>query len=193
MPTLRHSAELQKIFSFSSAVKSLGNGGIPVTHDRSDFFGRRHPRPRTENPRRPILFVCLFLFPFFLLCHRLLFCLSPKTKRIKWERREDLPVLGAPFCLSIHQVREKHNAIWLFVVAINVVVAPPVSFNSFSSPFFSFFFFGLSRLYFGGRVKETGQIDVFVAGAIESHDDDWLLISSAFRPTLANFPISCNL
>ncbi len=65
----------------------------------------------------------------------------------------------APFCLSIHQVREKHNAIWLFVVAINVVVAPPVSFNTFSSPFFSVFFFGLSRLYFGGRViKETGRL-----------------------------------
>lgn len=59
--------------------------------------------------------------------------------------------------------------------------------------FLLLFFFGLSRLHFGGRVKETGQVDVFVAGAIESHDgDDWLLIYSAFRPTLANFPISCN-
>jgi hypothetical protein len=120
--------------------------------------------------------------------------LSPKTKRIKWERREDLPVLGAPFCLSIHQVREKHNAIWLFVVAINVVVAPPVSFNSFSSPFFLLFFFALSRLHFGGRVmKETGRLTFLLREQSNHTTTTAVLISSAFRPTLANFPISCNL
>ena len=135
-----------------------------------------------ENPFPlpfPCLSVCSFLFPTLSSSR---FCLSPRTKRIKWERRAHPPVLGS-FWSSIDQGRETHNAILLFVVAINVV-APPVSFNSF-------FLSLLVEASLWWSCERDWQVDVFLAGAIESRDGVWLLIFSfSGRPsTISRFLI----
>ncbi len=129
-------------FCLSSTVKSFRKRWDSGDARPTRFFWT--PPPSSSNRKSSSLFVCLFvLFSFFpTLSSSFFFGLPPKTKRIKWERREDLPDLGAPFCSSIHQVREKHNAIWLFVVSINVVVA-----HQFLSIHFLLLFFSFS-LYF---------------------------------------------
>ena len=108
--------------------KTAGTWQIPLALEQLNdpIFCRLYPHFLLGNlPALPFcLSVCSFLYFFLRLCRRFCFCLSPPlmSKRIKKEKATGsylLVPVSAPFCLSIDQVREKDNAILLFVCCSN--------------------------------------------------------------------------
>lgn len=168
--------------------KTAGTWQIPLALEqlKDPIFCRLYPHFLLGNlPALPFcLSVCSFLYFFLRLCRRFCFCLSPPlmSKRIKKEKATGsylLVPVSAPFCLSIDQVREKDNAILLFVCCSNkcrrVAMLGP-NFVSFSLFLISLWWLEWKSL--SGCAKRQWTEREFSFGAIESHDVVWLFVYS---------------
>lgn len=193
MLTMRHIAESATIFSsfsfggiFWKKRRELDRFRWHLNNWTIRFFCRLYPHFLLGNlPALPFcLSVCSFLYFFLRLCRRFCFCLSPPlmSKRIKKEKATGsylLVPVSAPFCLSIDQVREKDNAILLFVCCSNkcrrvAMLAP--NFVSFSLFLISLWWLEWKSL--SGCAKRQWTEREFSFGAIESHDVVWLFVYS---------------
>ena len=165
--------------------KTAGTWLIPLALEQLNdpIFCRLPTFSDGKSSCSSILFVCLFFSLFFpSSLSSVLFCLSPPlmSKRIKKEKATGpyLVPVPAPFCLSIDQVREKDNAILLFVCCSNKCRRVATNFVSIHFHFFFSIWWLDEWKSLSGCAKRQWTEWEFSFGAIESHDVVWLFVYS---------------